>query len=186
MFKAMAPMMPVLFPILLPGMMPKVLPHLIRLVESTIVAWLRRGTSSAGGGPAWEGFGIDRALARIWARPLALSHALGLHVVAWMVGAIEIWVALRWMGKPVDPGGAIILESLGQALRSAAFLVPSAVGVQEASFIALGQFLGLGAESMLALSLVTTLAALRHEPQTGENRRVIARYSAELRGSTES
>ena len=36
MFKAMAPIMPLLFPKLLPSMMPKVLPHLIALVERTI------------------------------------------------------------------------------------------------------------------------------------------------------
>jgi hypothetical protein len=36
MFKAMAPVMPLLFPKLLPGMMPKVLPHMIQLVEQRI------------------------------------------------------------------------------------------------------------------------------------------------------
>jgi Fe-S oxidoreductase/FAD/FMN-containing dehydrogenase len=35
-FKAMAPMMPVLFPKLLPGMLPAVLPHMIQLVEQRI------------------------------------------------------------------------------------------------------------------------------------------------------
>jgi Fe-S oxidoreductase/FAD/FMN-containing dehydrogenase len=35
-FRAMAPMMPVLFPRLLPGMMPKVLPHMIKQVEAQI------------------------------------------------------------------------------------------------------------------------------------------------------
>jgi Fe-S oxidoreductase len=35
-FRAMAPMMPLLFPKLLPGMMPKVLPHMIALVEQRI------------------------------------------------------------------------------------------------------------------------------------------------------
>jgi len=47
-----------------------------------------------------------------------------------------------------------MLESLGNAVRGAAFAVPGALGVQEGGFILLGSQLGLDAETSLALSLV--------------------------------
>jgi hypothetical protein len=48
----------------------------------------------------------------------------------------------------------LILESLAFALRSAAFAVPAAVGVQEGGYVALGALFGLGPEIGLALSLL--------------------------------
>ncbi len=49
---------------------------------------------------------------------------------------------------------ALVLESLGQAVRSAAFPVPGALVIQEGGFILLCGMFGIGAETSLALSLV--------------------------------
>jgi hypothetical protein len=49
---------------------------------------------------------------------------------------------------------ALILESLGQAIRAAAFAIPGALGVQESGFIVLGGVLGVPPAPSLALSLV--------------------------------
>ena len=65
----------------------------------------------------------------------------------------EVWLVLYFMGHPVNLLEAIILESLGQAIRGAAFAVPGALGVQEAGFVLLGTALGIGPEVALALSL---------------------------------
>ena len=48
----------------------------------------------------------------------------------------------------------IMLESLAYAIRSAAFFVPAAAGVQEGGYILVGAALGLGPEFALALSLM--------------------------------
>ena len=51
-------------------------------------------------------------------------------------------------------GACLVLESLGQAVRSADFAVPGVMGVQEGGFLAIGALYGLPAEVSLALSLV--------------------------------
>lgn len=58
------------------------------------------------------------------------------------------------MGMPVNAAEALILESLTQALRAAAFPVPSGLGIQEGGFIALAGFFGIPPEAALALSFV--------------------------------
>jgi uncharacterized membrane protein YbhN (UPF0104 family) len=58
------------------------------------------------------------------------------------------------MGVPVNATEAMILESLSQALRAAAFPVPSGLGIQEGGFIALGGLFGIPPEAALALSFV--------------------------------
>ena len=47
-----------------------------------------------------------------------------------------------------------MLESLAYALRSGAFFVPGAAGVQEGGYVLLGAALGIGPEFALALSLL--------------------------------
>lgn len=46
----------------------------------------------------------------------------------------------------------MIIESLIQAVSSAAFVVPAAVGVQEAAFLMIGAALGLDPAAALALA----------------------------------
>ena len=46
------------------------------------------------------------------------------------------------------------IESVGQAVRAAGFLIPGALGVQEAGFIAVCAVYGIPAPAALALSLV--------------------------------
>ena len=58
------------------------------------------------------------------------------------------------MGVPMGLASLIMLESLTYALRSAAFFVPAAAGVQEGGYILVGAALGLGPEFALALSLM--------------------------------
>lgn len=55
---------------------------------------------------------------------------------------------------PVGPTGVVILKRLTQALRAAAFPVPSALGVQEGGFTVLGALFGILPEAALALSFV--------------------------------
>jgi uncharacterized membrane protein YbhN (UPF0104 family) len=54
----------------------------------------------------------------------------------------------------------LIIETMGQALRSAAFIVPGALGVQEAGFLVLGTIFGLAPETGLSISLVRRIREL--------------------------
>ena len=93
-------------------------------------------------------------LVRIYADLPRLAAAVLVHVGVWFVGALEVLVALRLMGFPIGYGEAVAIESVGQAVRAAGFLIPGALGVQEAGFIAVCAVYGIPAPAALALSLV--------------------------------
>jgi putative membrane protein len=93
-------------------------------------------------------------LVRIYADLPRLAAALLVHLGVWFFGALEVLVVLRLMGFPISYGEAVAIESVGQAVRAAAFLMPGALGVQEAGFIAVCAVFGIPAADALALSLV--------------------------------
>jgi len=97
---------------------------------------------------------IQPALRRLYTDRTALGQAAIIHFVGWLAGTIEIWLALGRMGVKPSATEALVLESLGQAVRSAAFAVPGALGIQEGGFILLGSMFGLGASTAVALSLI--------------------------------
>jgi hypothetical protein len=85
------------------------------------------------------------------------------------------------MGIPIGVGEAIALESVVHAVRSAAFFVPMALGVQEGGFLLAGSLFGIGPEAALAVSLIKRVRdLLLGAPvlliwQVTEGRRAIAR-----------
>ena len=93
-------------------------------------------------------------LVRIYADLPRLLAAIVVHLGVWFFGVLEVLVALRLMGFPIGYGEALAIESVGQAVRAAAFLMPGALGVQEAGFIAVCAVFGIPAADALALSLV--------------------------------
>jgi putative membrane protein len=121
-----------------------------RLIERGFDALARRWPATAPG----SGIRLHGSLQAIYADRPAIAAAFSLHELAWLLGALETWIALWLMGMPVNAPAALILESLSQALRAAAFPVPSGLGVQEGGFIALGALFGIPPEAALALSLV--------------------------------
>lgn len=103
---------------------------------------------------------FDRTVAetwRHWRRPLA---GTAWRIAASFATAGEIWLALWLMGHPVTLADAVMLESLTFAVRTAAFVVPGALGVQEGALLLLGGLVGLAAETALALALVKRVREL--------------------------
>jgi putative membrane protein len=90
----------------------------------------------------------------IYARRGALAVGFTLHFAAWIVSAGEAWLALHFMGVDLGLGAVLTIESLLYAIRSVAFAVPNAVGVQEGAYVMLGAIFGLPPEMALALSLL--------------------------------
>jgi putative membrane protein len=84
----------------------------------------------------------------------ALGRAMALQIASFFANVAELWLTLLLMGIPVGFATAILLESLSVSARSAAFLIPSGWGAQEASLVALGAVAGLSADAALALGLV--------------------------------
>jgi putative membrane protein len=97
---------------------------------------------------------FQEALERIYANRAVAGWSCFWRLGGWLAGAVEIWLSLWFLGVPAHWTDAVILESLSQAGRSAAFTVPGAIGVQEAGFVALGLVLGLDPSTALALGLI--------------------------------
>ena len=98
--------------------------------------------------------GVGEAVAELHRRPLRLLASVSLHGAGWIASALGSWIALHLMGVPISAPAVIAIESLLSAVKSAAFVVPNAVGVQEAAYALLGQMFGLSGEMGVALSLL--------------------------------
>lgn len=115
------------------------------------------GGAGAGPGldPARDG-SVQGCLDAVWApgRRLLLLQGVALHLLAWILGAVEIGIALTCMGvEGVTITEIVIIEALSQAIKSAAFPVPSGLGVQEGGFVLVGSLFGIDAGTAIALSL---------------------------------
>ena len=97
---------------------------------------------------------LHAALREIYRRPAELWVCFLLHLACWVASAAEAWLVLRFAGEPLPFAAVLALESLLYAARTAAFVVPNAVGVQEGAYILLGATLGMTPEMALALSLL--------------------------------
>ncbi len=76
------------------------------------------------------------------------------HFLGWVAGSLEVWLALRFLDSPVDLPTAIVIEAFGSAIRSASFLIPASLGVQEGGFVWIFVGFGLSPGAGLAFSLV--------------------------------
>jgi len=95
---------------------------------------------------------FDEALRGIHRRRKDLVACLAWQLFAWLLGAGELWLALHFLGRPRGILDAVALEALIQAVSSAAFVVPAALGVQEAAFLVVGAMLGIDGTTALALA----------------------------------
>jgi putative membrane protein len=96
---------------------------------------------------------LDRELRACLRRGWTLLVAGALQLAALIAGSFEIWFALRLFGHPVSASAALILESMTQAVRHLAFIIPAGVGVQEAGLVLFGHALGISGEVALAVSM---------------------------------
>jgi len=121
------------------GLLDRIARHLGR-------GWAERGAAGAAV--------LHGALADIYRRRRGLWTNFVLHLACWIASAVEVWLALRLAGEPLPFGAVLAIESLLYAIRTAAFVVPQGVGVQEGAYVLLGAGFGLTPELSLALSLL--------------------------------
>lgn len=126
--------------------------------------WIGRQVARLAESRQWRGLGqmtdLNASIQQIYSNRMAIARSAAVHFAVWLIGASEIWIALAFMGKPVTWGEALVIESLAQALRSATFVMPGALGVQEGGIIALCAVFGLPATAALAGSLAKRVADL--------------------------
>ena len=98
--------------------------------------------------------GLDGAALGLYGRRNPMLRSAGLHWVAWMLGTFETWAVLQALGGRVTLLQALVIESLGMAARSAGFVVPGALAVQEAGFALAAASVGVPEVMGLSLSAV--------------------------------
>ena len=136
------------------------------------------GVAAVGAAHAAGGF---RVVGRLWDRwgPRALAveglggevdailrdrgrllAAAGWHVLAWSLGAAEVWLALRAVGCPVGAGAAFVIEAFGAAARGAGFAIPASLGVQDGGYVLAAGLFGVPPEAAFAMAALKRLREL--------------------------
>ena len=103
---------------------------------------------------------LDENIISLYRRRRDVLLSCGFRMFAWFAGAGEVWLGLYFLGHPITLWEAVMLESLTPMIRSAAFFVPGALGVQEGGIMVLGALIGLGPDTALALSLIKRVREL--------------------------
>jgi putative membrane protein len=97
---------------------------------------------------------VRETLDAIYRRPRRVIAAFLFNLLAWVASAAGAWIALRFMGSTVPLWAVLTIEALIFTLRSVAFVVPGAIGVQEIVYALIGPLFGLPPSTAVALSLI--------------------------------
>jgi len=112
--------------------------------------------------PSWAepGRDLDAALARL--SPSRVAASLGCFVAGWIVGAVEIYLILHWVGGPVDWPTAVAIETGSVLIDGILFFVPAKVGTQEGGKVVLFATLGLSPARGLTVGIVRRIRELAY------------------------
>ena len=98
---------------------------------------------------------VDDALGEFYrTAPRRLVLSIGFHFVAWLLGSVETWLILKFLGSEVSLATATVIEAFGTAIKVATFLIPASLGVLEGGFLATFVALGLSSTAAISFSLV--------------------------------
>jgi len=103
---------------------------------------------------------LDAQIMALYARRSDVLMSLVWRFTGWCAGTIEVWLGFYFLGHPVGFTQALMVESLLRAVRSAAFVIPGALGIQEGALIVLGGVVGAAPEVALALALLKRVREL--------------------------
>ncbi len=85
---------------------------------------------------------LDISLNKLSHRKFRLLSAVVLRLIGWISGAFEIYIFFWIIGVDAKVTDVLIIESVTAIIRSAAFFIPSAIGVQELAFVIVGELVG--------------------------------------------
>ncbi len=77
-----------------------------------------------------------------------------LHAICWCGGGGNVWIAYHLLGAHPSLLDAVAIEAILSGVLAIGFLVPAGIGVQELTYVGIGQLFGLPAHLSLALSLI--------------------------------
>jgi putative membrane protein len=120
--------------------------HLDRIAGILGGGWAERGGAGAAR--------LHAELTGIYRHRIGVALNVMLHFACWVANAAQLWLLLWLAGAPLSIAAVVAIESLVYAIRTAGFVVPQAVGLQEGAYIVLGAGFGLSPELALAVSLL--------------------------------
>lgn len=97
---------------------------------------------------------VSTRLGELYARRSPVALAFLYNFLAWTGSAMGAWLALQLMGVPVTLWAIVMVESLIFTVRSVAFMIPGALGVQELGYVLLAPVAHIPVEALLALSVI--------------------------------
>ena len=118
---------------------------------------IMRLSRSFGWAPLGEIAGLDEAIRGIYRRPGRAGLACLHHTVSWLLGGVEVCLALHLIGTEAGLAEGTVIEALGQATKAAGFVVPGALGVAEGGYVLTCHLFGLPADVAVALGLMKRL-----------------------------
>src|SRR5436305_10730201 len=115
--------------------------------------------------PEWQslvqgGETLDQTVRALYARRKAVIACCGWTILSLVLGSGEIWIALHALDLHATIANAVILQSMVLTVRSAAFAVPSGLGVQETGYYFVGQLLGIPDYLAITLALIARVREL--------------------------
>jgi uncharacterized protein (TIRG00374 family) len=98
---------------------------------------------------------IDERLVSFYTQdPRRLAGAFALSCLAWLLGAMEIYVTLHLLGHPVSFWEAWIIEGAAQLVRAGTFLIPASLGAQDGALFLIGAAMTGQPTTGLALAVI--------------------------------
>jgi putative membrane protein len=101
-----------------------------------------------------------RHIGSIYASPARIAASIAIHFIGWLGTACFGWIAVRMIGGHIDYLSMVAIESVLSAIKSTAVIVPSTIGVQEATYAMLMPLFGVGPEVGVALSLIKRASSI--------------------------
>jgi len=66
---------------------------------------------------------------------LRFAIALALGFANWVLGVVEVYCVMKFLGHPVSFADAWIIEAMAQMMRTGTFFIPASIGVQDGTFV---------------------------------------------------
>lgn len=129
------------------------------------IALVGRFLGTLARGESWRGVAggvaaMEDRLRELYARRTDLLVAAGWRLASWFAHAAEVWIVLAFLGVDAGFVAALVIESLTAAIRSAAFMIPGALGAQEGGIVVLFALLGLPPDAAWAVAMVKRIREL--------------------------
>jgi glycosyltransferase 2 family protein len=82
------------------------------------------------------------------------------HLVGLLIGTLQVYILLGWLGLPADAVTCVAVESVAVLIQVVAFLVPGLIGVQEGGKVLVFTALGLPAQAGLSVGIAFRLTQI--------------------------